>query len=325
MNKTDHTDIRSGQAGFFIPLIASTFLMGSGFIAGKILLHDGFPALLLVGWRFFLAALATLPLVLLEGTLRKALFPPRAGPRNAALVILIGLLQTAAVMGLLFIALRTISAATAAILLFTNPIWVALLGRIFLGESLRAGRMVGLLLGVAGVAFAIGIGPELFSGGSQVTGELIGLGSSLCWAVATVVNKRANLPIGPWALSFWQMLIGSLALLGLAYGLGQHWPASVSIDAWGWFLWLAIPGSTASFGFWFIALNKGGATRTSGFLFLVPLFTVVLAYVVLGAPLTWHQAVGGGLIGIALWLVNRGAPARSKREEIAAAAAEGQP
>jgi drug/metabolite transporter (DMT)-like permease len=325
MRARSRHDDRHKTVEFAITLVASTFLMGSSFVAGKILLQGGIPSLLLVGWRFFVAALATLPLVLLEGRPRRALLPPGAGLREAALTILIGLLQTAAVMGLLFLAMNSISASTAAILLFTNPIWVALLGRLFLGEALPASRLAGLFLGLVGVGFAIGVGPELLSGGSQVTGELIGIGSSLCWAVATLVNKRARLPLGPWALSFWQMLIGSLALLGLAYGLGQHWPAATTVPQWGWFLWLAVPASTGSFGLWFVALEKGGATKTSGFLFLAPLFTVLLSFFVLGAALSWQQGVGGGLIGFALWLVNRNAPARSRREEIAAASAEGRP
>ena len=287
-------------------LVASTFLMGSSFVAGKILLQEGFPALLLVGWRFFAAALATLPLLWFEEkNPRKALFPVGMGLRGALLAKVIGLLQTAAVMGLLFLSMRSISASTAAILLFTNPLWVALLGAVFLGETLTASRMAGLVLGLAGVGFALGIGPELLAGGDTATGELIGLASSFCWAAATLITKRAALPIGVWALSFWQMLIGSLALLALAYGLGQHWPEGTTPRQWAWFAWLAIPASTGSFGLWFMALRRNGATKASGFLFLAPLVTVILSVFVLDARLSWQQAVGGVLIGLALWLVNR--------------------
>jgi drug/metabolite transporter (DMT)-like permease len=316
----------STRVGFFITLIPSTFLMGSSFVAGKILIQQGFSPMILVGWRFVVAAFATLPLVLLDkGSLAAALLPARAGLRDVALVILIGLVQTAAVMGLLFWAMRFISASTAAILLFTNPIWVAVLSRIFLGESLHRARLVGLFLGVVGVALAIGINPAMLAGGTTLTGEIIGILSALCWAVATLINKRAGLPFGPWALSFWQMLLGAVAILILAYGHGEHWPASVTRTQWGWFLWLAIPASTGSFGLWFVALGKGGATKTSGFLFLAPLFTVILAYLVLGAALSWVQAAGGILIGLALWLVNRELPARSQREQLNEAIAEGEP
>jgi drug/metabolite transporter (DMT)-like permease len=325
MNRIGDRVVVHDAAVFIIILVSSTFLMGSSFVAGKILLSDGFPALLLVGWRFLVAALATLPLVLSEGHLVRALFPRRVHSRDIALVILIGLLQTSGVMGLLFLAMESIPASTAAILLFTNPIWVALLGRLFLKETLPPRRLAGLLCGVVGVGFAIRVGPEVLMGIGSSIGELIALGSSCCWAVATVLNKRAHLPIGPWALNFWQMLIGSLALLCLAYSVGQRWPSEVSAIDWGRFLWLAIPASTGSFGLWFMALKRGGATKASGYLFLTPLFTVILSFLVLGSPLSWEQAIGGCLIGFGLWLVNRTAPARSQQEAIAAASTEGRP
>ena len=315
----------NSSAQFFMILIASTFLMGSSFVSGKILLAQGFPAMLLVGWRFLVAALATLPLVCFDNrSVMAALFPKGANLRDAALVLLIGLLQTTAVMGLLFVAMRSISASTAAILLFTNPIWVAVLGRLFLGESLHKARVAGLALGIVGVVLAIGIGGQGHASGGAIAGELIGLVSALCWAAATIINKRANLPFGSWSLSFWQMLVGSLAVLAIAYASGEHWPTPTTHAQWGWFIWLAIPASTGSFGLWFVALNKGGATKTSGYLFLAPLFTVVLSYFVLDTSLSWVQAFGGILIGIALWLVNREMPARNEKERLNEALAEGE-
>src|SRR3546814_7860134 len=80
----------------------------------------------------------------------------------------------------------------------------------------------------------------MLSGGETLIGEIIGLASALCWATATIINKRANLPFGPWGLSFWQMLIGSIAVLGLAYGTVEQWPTDVTREQWGWFFWLAI-------------------------------------------------------------------------------------
>jgi drug/metabolite transporter (DMT)-like permease len=317
---------QGGDAQFFIIVIASTFLMGSSFVSGKILLAQGFPAMLLVGWRFLLAAVATLPLVWFgEQSVLRDLFPRRTSLRNAGYVLLIGLLQTTAVMGLLFVAMQTISASAAAILLFTNPIWVAVLGRIFLGESLHKARVAGLALGILGVVFAIGVGGGGHKVPGAMRGELIGIASALCWAAATIINKRANLPLGSWALSFWQMLIGSIALLIIAYTSGEHWPSVTTRVQWGWFVWLAVPASTGSFGLWFVALNKGGATKTSGYLFLAPLFTVILSFFVLGTSLSWTQAFGGLLIGVALWLVNWDTPARNNRERMREALAEGRP
>jgi len=287
-------------AAYYAALIAGTFLMASGFISGKLLLNFGFPALLLVGWRFIVAAFTLLPFAIIA---REPLFPKLTLVQRLT-VVLIGLLQTAGTLGLTFLSLRYVSAATSGILLFTNPIWVALLAPWALGESLSKIRVLGLLCGIAGVALALGGGVE--ASGNFFKGDVTGIAGAMCWSLSTIVNKRAQLPIGTWALSFWQMLTGALVLLALAYSQGEHWPANVGLLQWAWFFWLAIPGSAISFGLWFFALRKGGATRSSGYLFLAPLFTVFLSDLILSTSLSLTQAMGGGLVGLSLWLVNRG-------------------
>ncbi|MFD0985745.1 DMT family transporter [Methyloligella solikamskensis] len=317
---------RFAGLGFVVALIAATFLMGSSFIAAKILLNDGFPPIVLVGWRFVVAALATLPIIAFEPAgFTPSLVPGTLGLRETALIMLIGLLQTTAVLGLLFLAMVSISASTAAILLFTNPIWVAMLSRIFLGEELHGKRIAGHVLGVVGVALAMGAKPgELFEA-DALLGEFTALASALCWSCATILTKRARLPVSAWTLSFWQMLFGAILLLLIAYALGQHWPDETTPAQWGWFLWLAIPASTGSFGLWFLALSKGGATRASSYLFLAPFFTVVLSALILDAHLSWIEGLGGLLIGVALWLVNREGPAAKSRARMDEALAEGEP
>jgi drug/metabolite transporter (DMT)-like permease len=266
--------------------------MGSSFVAGKILLAT-IPPIPLVGWRFVLAAAALLPLAWRAGL---------GVPREAWLgVAAVGLLQTASLMGLLFVAMRYVSAATASILLFTAPIWVALLARVFLAERLGAWRVAGLLLGVAGVALAVGVRDEAGS----LTGSLLALGSAWSFAGATIVAKRMAAKVPSWTLTFWQMLVGSAALLALAEALGERWPDGVTAAEWGWFVWLAIPASSGSFGLWFLALQWGGAARTSAFLFLAPLFTVALSAAILGERLGPARLAGGLLVGAAIWLVNR--------------------
>ena len=300
------TTAQAGQRGasYYAILVAATFLMASSFIAGKILLEQGVPAFLLVGWRFVVAAAAAAGIVFFRADhFFATLFPARLGIGDWATVAWIGILQTALSLGLLFWAMETISPSTAAILLFTNPLWVALIGHAVLDEKLSRLRMIGLVAGILGVAFALGGGFGLSA--DVLMGELLGLGAALSWTASTIVNKRARLPINSWSLSFWQMLIGALALLLVAYARGEHWPARLSLGDWGWFFWLAIPGSTASFGLWFLALTRGGATRSSGYLFLAPLFTVILSTALLHTGLNALQGLGGALVGLSLWLVNQ--------------------
>ncbi|WP_266180827.1 DMT family transporter [Dyella humicola] len=296
----------SDTLSFVAVLVGSTFLMGSSFVAGKILLQAGLPPLLLVGSRFLVAAVATLPIIsLCRGGLIANLVPKSASVRDASLVAVIGLLQTTAVMGALNVAMEHISASMAAILLFTNPLFVALLGRIFLNETLGPWRMCGLLVGIAGVTLAIGVNSTRLAGRGTEVGELTGLLSAFCWASATILAKKGRLPFNSWSLSFWQMFVGSIAALAFGLATGEEWPKHLSLNHWMWFAWLAVPASTGSFGLWYLALAKGGATRASGFLFLAPLFAVLLSVLVFKQIPTWMQAAGGLLVGTAMWLMNR--------------------
>ncbi|SFO54371.1 Threonine/homoserine efflux transporter RhtA [Pseudomonas sp. NFACC24-1] len=294
------------RLGFAVTILASTFLMGSSFVSGKILLDQGFDPLMLVGWRFFLAALATLPLVFMQGgSWRTNLLPRHLDARQVLVIALIGLTQTTAVMSLLFLAMRTVSASTAAILLFTNPVWVAVGNRLFFAQPLKANRLLGLVTGLIGVALAIGADVAKDPQPGAWIGVTLGLGAAVSWATATLIIKRNPVAVGTWTLSFWQLFIGALGALACALLAGEHWPDHLSIQQWGWFAWLAIPASTGSFGLWFVALKQADATSTSGWLFLAPMFAVLLSWAVLDIQLSVWQCLGGLLVAASIWLMNR--------------------
>jgi drug/metabolite transporter (DMT)-like permease len=71
------------------------------------------------------------------------------------------------------------------------------------------------------------------------------------------------------------------------------------------FIWLVVPASILSFGFWFSALKLGGAAVTSGYLFLIPLFTALISVPVLNASFAPMQLLGGVAVGAAVWLMSR--------------------
>ena len=302
---------------FIILLLASTFLMASSFIAGKQLMNAGFPPFTLVGCRFLLAALATLPILNFEQgkSLWHAVFPPQSKAAHIRHLFLIGLLQTTGVIGLIFWAMESISANMASILLYTNPLWVALLSVVWLNDKLSKSQAIGLFIGIGGVILAIGIGS---SGKVEYSplGMIIGLCSAFCWSIATILNKKTRVPFSNWTLTFWQMLIGSLFLLFIGLFTGERSTGAFSLINIGWFLWLAIPGSTVALGLWFKALTISGATKASGYLFLCPAFTILISYLLFGAVISGMQLCGGLLIAIALLLISKESEEKTIPESI---------
>lgn len=306
---TEVAGARAASPAIFIALILlATLLMGSGFIPSKLLVQQGFPPLSLAGWRFVVAALAVLPLAAWQaGSLRAVLVPRGLRRADVRLVVLLGLVQTTLVMGLATVGMVTVPAQIAAILLFTNPIWVAVAGQVFLGNRLPLTGLLGLLLGVAGIALAVGLDARNGAGSDWAGASLVLLGA-VFWAAATLITKRARTAFPPLALNFWQMMVGAILLLAAGQIGGEHWPERMSYVQWAEFLWLAIPASGGSFTLWYLVLARGDAARASSFLFLAPLFAVLLAVPFLGASLSWLQGVGGMLIGAGVWLINRPHP-----------------
>jgi drug/metabolite transporter (DMT)-like permease len=281
---------------FYYAIIGATFCMGTSFVASKILLQT-IPPFTLVGWRFMLASLATLPLIFLLKQRFQGI-----SIKNWQQIAVIGLLQTAGTMGLLFLSMLYISASAAAVLLFTNPLWVAALSPFILKEKIRPIQYLGLFLGFLGVILLIGFK----SNGLEMRGNFLGLASALCWASATLFAKHQQLKVPPFILSFGQMLVGGIVLVSLSFFSKETYNIATASQAdWFWFAWLVLPSSVGSFGLWYVALSRGGALRASSFLFLTPLFTVITSVLVLKTTVSLQQFMGAILVGVALYIVNR--------------------
>ncbi|WP_017814568.1 DMT family transporter [Paenibacillus shenyangensis] len=276
----------------FMPLILlTTFLMGSSFAIGKMGLVYASP-LLLAGLRF---ALAGIIMAVIVGMLRR---PHPARTADWMKMLLIGALQTAGVMGCIFISLRTITASESSILTFTNPLLVVVLGTVFAGMRYRWYQWLGVLLGVAGVAITLGAQLE------WKAGVIFGLCSAVFWATATLLVKKWGSGLDTWVLSAYQMLFGGILLLIASILLEQpffHWNGeSVTI-----LLWLSLLSSIVQFAGWYYVLQKGDPARTSAFLFLAPFFGVLTGWLLLGEQL-YPSLISGGLCIIAgIYLVNR--------------------
>ena len=247
---------------YILLVMSATFLQGSAFVASKTLLHDVQP-IWLASMRFSVAAVSLAPF------LAPRLLRHQADYRHLMpwpQLVVIGLLQTAGVMAFLNIGLASTTAGKASILMATNPLLVAVLSGRVLNDKVSLYSWLGMSIAFVGVVICIG-GGEIVAG-TVGRGELLVMAAACCWALSTVLATKFNLHIDAWVVSFWQMLIGSIALALLAVVRDDPFSIPVSSTTWIAFIWLAIPASTGAMGLWFAALRLGGAVRTSGFLFL---------------------------------------------------------
>ncbi len=99
-------------------------------------------------------------------------------------------------------------AGRAAIIAFTMPLWAALLGSLLLAEPLTPSKLIGLALGLAGLAVLIG--PDLVVLETAPLGALFMLLAALSWATGTVILKRFAWSVPTTSLVGWQLLAGAL-------------------------------------------------------------------------------------------------------------------
>lgn len=287
---------------FSFLVVLTTGLMGSSFVVAKIGLTYISP-LLLAGLRFVIAGCIMLVFV----RLFKRKQPANKGEWGK--LILIGAIQTAGVMGSIFLSLRTITSGESAILTFMNPLLVVLTGTLALGIRYRLVQWTGVLLGFAGVFIAMG---------SHLTieiGTFLGFLSAVFWSVGTLIIKKWGGLFDIWVMTAYQMFFGGLILLVGSVFLETSRlvinSSSILI-----LLWLAIPASIIQFTVWFYLLQKGDSGKVSAFLFLAPLFGILFGWLVLGEQLGLPLLIGGSLIFAGIFLVNW--PEKQLAEEAAA-------
>ncbi len=107
--------------------------------------------------------------------------------------------------------LAYMNAGRASIVGFTMPVWASLLAVVILKERLRLSRLIGLGLGVLGLAILIG--PDLRILGSAPLGMAFMLAASIFWAAGVVFMKYFRWTISTFNLTGWQFILGSIPVV----------------------------------------------------------------------------------------------------------------
>jgi drug/metabolite transporter (DMT)-like permease len=129
--------------------------------------------------------------------------------------------------------LQLLSSGRAAILAYTMPLWAVLLSRWLLHEAITPRRLVGLLLGLAGMALLMV--PGFAAAGRSLMGSFLMLVCALAWAMGIVAMKRWPVALPPSSFTAWQMTIAAvpIAIAGLVLESGTYFPWELSPRA-GW-------------------------------------------------------------------------------------------
>ncbi len=206
-------------------------------------------------------------------------------------LLLIGLCFGVANVGLT-IALMSGSVVRVMLLFFLLPVWGALGGALFLGESLDRRRIAAVVLSLLGVFVIVG-GLRALDEPPSVA-DLAALIAGICYTAAGIANRKARyIPIASRTLSSF----AGCAVLAVA-GLAVSSPAIPELPVMTWsllagfaFVWLLGAGLLTTYG-----VTHVEASRAAVFQIVELLVAVVSAVVIGGAMLTVGDYVGGALI-----------------------------
>lgn len=226
-------------------------------------------------------------------------------------LVLIGFLGIA-IMGLgMVYAQRFISAGVSSLIVTLNPIFTALLAYLLLGQSLTRRQFFGVALGLAGFLVVMFFGaPAAKFSIANVAGVLIMACSPFIWALYTVLSKPLLGRYPPRYVAAYSTIIGAIFLLpvGLPVGTTPFWRQLVTLDRGGW-LSAAFSGIFAmalSYLVWYQALEHLEPTQVAVYGYLVPLFGVLFAALLLHEALTPFTLLGGATILIGVAVTNTG-------------------
>lgn len=250
---------------------------------------QGLPPLLFSAGRFVLAGalLTAVALVLKER------FP--ATKREWKYMVAFSLLMITGSNGVSTIALKHIPSNEGALLSAGSAIWIAWLGALGpRGHRLTPRAIVGLLLGLAGVALLVW--PRESAPSGHFLWQALVLYGSLSWAVGTVLYRNVSLAAGPVAFNAVMMSLGGAWLFVAGAAAGQ-------LPEWRWepggllaMGYLAVFGSAVAYTAYTWLLKHSPADRVGTFAYVNPAIAAVLGWAVLGEVLEPTQVIGMAVI-----------------------------
>lgn len=216
------------------------------------------------------------------------------------------------------VAMQTTSAGFSGLITAANPIAIAILGWLILGERLSARKKGGILLATAGVLLLLSKGSiSTFLGLRISFGELLMLMGIVTWGLFSVLSRKALVHVDPGLATGYALGFGwfyATMLLIWTGGYGEI--ASIATPLWGNILFLGVFCSGAAYVLWYDALSVLPVSEAGVFLYINPVVAVLLSALLLGERVTAPMILGGLLIFSGVWFVNRSAYLRLGRGSI---------
>lgn len=283
-------------------VVGFVLLWSSAFSVAKVAIADC-PPLIFLAVRFLAAGMLMMALAGVSGvrwTLTR---------RDVAVFAALGIANQAVYLGIGYIALKTVSAGLAALIISANPIVTAVFAVAVLGERMTWPKVLGLLLGLGGVAFIVQ--SRLTLGTDHLTGIVLSVLALFSLVGGTILFKLCTPKQGLWIGNGVQSLAAGLAILPFALAFESFHEIVPTMSLLAAFAYNVLLISIFAYLLWFRILAVSGATAASSYHFLIPPLGMLFGWLILGEHLETADLFGIVPVALGIYLVTRPAAARA--------------
>jgi len=302
---------RSHTAKIILAFAAIYVIWGTTYL-GIAIAVETMPPFLMTGARFLIAGV----LIFVVLRLRGAPMPKRVHWRSA---VFIGFFLMFGGTGLVTWSEQQVPSGTAALVVATMPMWIALFDwLIFKGG--RPGKRVtfGLVLGLIGLFLLIGPGQILGTSGFSYIYLIILLLAPILWSMGSLYSRDVQQPRDTFMATAMQMLAGGVLLLvaGLLTGEASRLNmAEFSTRSLLAFAYLIFFGSIIAFTAYIWLLKIVPATKVATYTYVNPVIAVFLGWLILSEPITAITIIAVVVILVAVILITMREPKAAPLKE----------
>lgn len=276
-------------------MMVLTALFWSGaFITGKFAVRE-FPPFALTFFRFLFA----LPFIfLILYSRRQGRWLPRQ--KEWLPLLALGFAGTFLYHALFFACLQYTTAINSSLIGSTNPMVTALLAAVFLGDKVNRTRLAGFLLSFFGVFLVITGGDwQVIQQLSMNTGDILMFAAVWSWAGYSILSRKImqKYDLSPLMITAYTFLVCTIAAIPFViWEQPMSYLPYTTTGGWLAVVYMAVFASVLGYLFQLIAIQKIGASRSSIFINLVPVFTIGQAWYFLHEPVTLVKLISALII-----------------------------
>ncbi|GLI54952.1 membrane protein [Propionigenium maris DSM 9537] len=272
-------------------MIIATLFFSGAFIAGKFSVAE-FPVYSLTFFRFLIAAVVLFFILRIKGvdlSLEK---------RDIPRVVLLSLLGMVGYHVFFFTALKHTSSVNTSLIAAMNPIVTTIMASIFLKEKFPKKAIGGILISFTGVALIVTNGSlEVIKNMNFNIGDIYMLMAILSFSIYFIVLKGIVGRIDPMKLTFYVFFFCVVMLVPMViYENPVEYLPRTTSKGWGSLIYMSIFASVVAYLIQQISVKRIGPAKTSLYVNLVPLFSMIMAYFILGEVITLPKIFAGAMI-----------------------------